>query len=65
MPSSGKSSTSGSHAGAMNMSAMAGLGVTDPNWKYTGPALPAAEVANLTTVSATDGRRPQDADARL
>jgi hypothetical protein len=41
---------SGSHA--MNMSAMAGLGVTDPTWKYTGPALPAAEVANLTTVSA-------------
>ena len=37
----------------MNMSGMAGLGVTDPNWKYTGPALPAAEVAELTTVSAT------------
>ena len=61
MPSSGKSSTSGSHAGAMNMSAMAGLGVTDPNWKYTGPALPAAEVANLTTVSARtdDGHKMQ------
>lgn len=63
MSSSGKSSTSGSHAGAMkmNMSAMAGLGVTDPNWKYTGPALPAAEVANLTTVSARtdDGHKMQ------
>ena len=68
MSSSGKSSTSGSHAGAMNMSAMAGLGVTDPNWKYTGPALPAAEVANLTTVSARtdDGHKMQtpDCDAK-
>ena len=36
----------------MNMAAMAGLGVTDPTWKYTGPPLPAAEVAELTTVSA-------------
>ena len=68
MSSSGKSSTSRSHGGAMNMSAMAGLGVTDPNWKYTGPALPAAEVANLTTVSARtdDGHKMQtpDCDAK-
>ena len=35
----------------MNMSAMAGLNVTDPNWKYTGPALPAAEVNELTVSS--------------
>jgi len=61
MSPSGKSSTTGSHARPMNMSAMAGLGVTDPNWKYTGPALPAAEVAELTTVSARtdDGHKMQ------
>jgi hypothetical protein len=53
MTPSGKSSIKGSHGDAMNMSAMAGLGVTDPNWKYTGPALPATEVARLITVSAT------------
>ena len=53
MTSSGKSSKNGGDASSMNMSGMAGLGVTDPNWKYTGPALPAAEVAQLTTVSAT------------
>jgi hypothetical protein len=55
MPMSGSMKGTGSvaHRGAsMNMSAMAGLGVTDTNWKYTGPALPAAEVVNLTTVSA-------------
>jgi hypothetical protein len=46
------SGASSKHGKAMNMSAMAGLDVTDPNWKYTGPPLPAAEVANLTTVSA-------------
>ena len=38
-------------AHSMNMSAMAGLGVTDPNWKYTGPALPPAEVNELTVSS--------------
>lgn len=39
----------------MNMSAMAGLGVTDPSWKYTGPPLPQSEVALLTSVgTATD-----------
>ena len=53
MTSSGKSSKTGGDASSMNMSGMAGLGVTNPNWKYTGPALPAAEVAQLTTVSAT------------
>jgi len=48
-----KGSGSGSnHAPSMNMSAMAGLDVTAPNWKYTGPALPASEVSELTTVSA-------------
>jgi hypothetical protein len=47
-----KSKSKGSTAHSMNMSGMAGLGVTDPNWKYTGPPLPAAEVAELTTVSA-------------
>ena len=42
-------------ANSMNMSGMAGLGVTDPNWKYTGPALPAGETSLLTSVgSATD-----------
>ena len=40
----------GSTTGSVNMAGMAGLGVTDPNWKYTGPALPAAEVAMLTTI---------------
>jgi hypothetical protein len=53
MTSSGKSSKGSDDASSMNMSGMAGLGVTDPNWKYTGPALPAAEVQQLTTVSAT------------
>ncbi|MHB8430819.1 MAG: hypothetical protein ACYDDZ_09870 [Acidimicrobiales bacterium] len=41
----------GSTANSMNMSGMAGLGVTDPNWRYTGPPLPAAEVSLLTAVS--------------
>jgi hypothetical protein len=53
MTSSGKSSKAHGDASSMNMSGMAGLGVTDPNWKYTGPALPAAEVEQLTTISAT------------
>jgi hypothetical protein len=53
MTPSGKSSKTGGDASSMNMSGMAGLGVTDPTWKYTGPPLPAAEVAQLTTVSAT------------
>jgi hypothetical protein len=53
MSPSDKSTNHASHSDSMNMSAMAGLGVTDPHWKYTGPTLPAAEVAQLTTVSAT------------
>lgn len=36
---------------AMNMAAMAGLDVTNPNWKYTGPPLPNGEAKLLTTVS--------------
>jgi hypothetical protein len=52
----------------MDMSGMAGLGVTDPSWKYTGPPLPAAEVAQLTTISATtdEGHKMQtpDCDAK-
>jgi hypothetical protein len=36
---------------SMNMSAMAGLNVTDSHWKYTGPPIPAAEVNELTAVS--------------
>jgi hypothetical protein len=48
--SSGRATKSGaSHS--MNMSAMAGLGVTDAGWKYTGPALPASEVNELTVSS--------------
>jgi hypothetical protein len=35
----------------MNMSAMAGLNVTEANWHYTGPALPASEVQALTISS--------------
>jgi hypothetical protein len=46
-------STSGSATHSMNMSAMAGLNVTDSHWKYTGPPLPAAEVSELLTVGAT------------
>lgn len=42
-------------AGSTNMSGMAGLGVTDPNWKYTGPPLASGEQAVLTSVgNATD-----------
>ena len=70
-PSSTTSSSSGSMPGmsmsgsfgssmkgissSTNMSGMAGLGVTDPNWKYTGPPLPSGEQALLTSVgNATD-----------
>ncbi len=42
---------SGASSHSMNMSAMAGLNVTDPNWKYTGPALPAPEVNALIVSS--------------
>ncbi len=55
MSMSGGTSMTGSAKGKtsapMNMSAMAGLNVTDANWKYTGPALPAAEVNELTIAS--------------
>ncbi|HEX3840039.1 MAG TPA: hypothetical protein VHU85_04525 [Acidimicrobiales bacterium] len=54
MPGMSGSSASGT-ANSMSMSGMAGLGVTDPNWKYTGPPLPAGETTLLTSVgSATD-----------
>ena len=42
----------GSSTSSVDMSGMAGLGVTDPNWKYSGPPLPASEAAELTIVSA-------------
>jgi hypothetical protein len=50
MSSSAHSTKSGG-THSMNMSAMAGLGVTDANWKYTGPPLPASEVSLLTIAS--------------
>jgi hypothetical protein len=50
-PSSSSHSGKGGSAHSMNMSAMAGLGVTSADWKYTGPALPAAEVNELTVSS--------------
>jgi hypothetical protein len=50
MSSSAHSTKSGG-THSMNMSAMAGLGVTDSNWKYTGPPLPASEVSLLTIAS--------------
>ncbi len=58
---SGTSSSARTHSDSMNMAAMAGLGVTDPNWKYTGPPLSAAEVSELTTISARtdDGHKMQ------
>jgi hypothetical protein len=60
-PKSHHTSAAGSSTHAMNMSAMAGLNVTDPHWKYTGPALPAAEVTELTVASARadDGHKMQ------
>ncbi len=61
------SSNSGSaHGGSdpMNMAAMAGLNVTDSNWKYTGPALPPSEVNELTVSSEEqdEGHRMQTPD---
>ena len=53
MTPSGKSSSGGKHSQSMDMSGMAGLDITDPHWNYTGPPLPEAEVAQLTTISAT------------
>jgi hypothetical protein len=52
--SKGMSSMKGMTSGT-NMAGMAGLGVTDPNWKYTGPPLSSGEQALLTSVgNATD-----------
>jgi len=51
MSSSSATGGKGGSAHSMNMSAMAGLGVTAANWKYTGPALPATEVNELTVSS--------------
>ena len=48
---SSKHSAKNGASHSMNMSAMAGLGVTAANWKYTGPPLPAAEVNELTISS--------------
>jgi hypothetical protein len=61
-PSTAPQASSSTHA--MNMAGMAGLGVTKSNWKYTGPPLPAAEVAELKSVSAmTDaGHKMQTPD---
>jgi hypothetical protein len=47
----GKAHSSKATSHSMNMAAMAGLNVTDPNWKYTGPTLPAGEVNELTVSS--------------
>ena len=51
-----KGSTSMTGMGSSSdMAGMAGLGVTDPNWKYTGPPLSSGEQALLTSVgNATD-----------
>ncbi|HLI44205.1 MAG TPA: hypothetical protein VKU92_07020 [Acidimicrobiales bacterium] len=40
----------------MNMAGMGGLGVTAPNWHYTGPPLPSGEASLLTTVSEDQDR---------
>jgi hypothetical protein len=54
----------GGAANSMNMSGMAGLGVTAPNWKYTGPPLSASTTSLLTSVgAATDsGHAMQTSD---
>jgi hypothetical protein len=41
----------GQSAANIDMEGMAGSGTTDPNWKYTGPALPPDEVSLLDKVS--------------
>jgi hypothetical protein len=49
------STAKGGTANSMNMAGMAGLGVTNPNWKYSGPPLSTSETALLTSVGgATD-----------
>lgn len=54
MPSvgAGAATTKSSRTEAMNMSGMAGLGVTEANWKYTGPPLTSQETQLLTTIGA-------------
>jgi hypothetical protein len=53
-PSTGSTGMKGMSS-STNMSGMAGLGVTDPNWKYTGPPLSSGEQALLTSIgNATD-----------
>ncbi len=42
---------SNSAAANIDMEGMAGSGTTDPNWKYTGAALPQSEIDELTKVS--------------
>ncbi len=49
-PSATGSTAKGGTANSMNMAGMAGLGVTNPNWKYSGPPLSARETALLTSV---------------
>src|ERR1035437_9477404 len=49
------STAKGGTANSMNMAGMAGLGVTNPNWKYSGPPLSTSETALLSSVGgATD-----------
>jgi hypothetical protein len=50
------SSKSNKSVHVMNMAGMAGLNVVDPNWKYTGPPLPASEVALLNAVSSVEDK---------
>jgi len=61
----GSARAHGATANSMDMSGMAGLGVTDPNGKDTGPALPRSEVSLLTVVcGATDkGHQMQTPDS--
>ena len=58
------SGKSGKSSGMKNMEAAAGLGVVDPNWSYTGPALPASEISMLDSVGTTTdaGHAMQTAD---
>ena len=51
-------------ASSASMSGMAGLNVTNPSWKYTGPPLSASETALLTSVSGTtdEGHAMQTSD---
>ena len=62
---SGTSSKAHGDASSMNMAGMAGLGVTDPNWKYTGPPLAGCRGRAVDDRLRDDGRGSQDANARL